>query len=101
MLRESEDELGELWASAPGLVVLSGVEVSAREGHILVYGGTDRYWTDSFGLARKEGDVIDPGAGNDTVDPGYDARRTSPGVSVSSGGTGRGWPSSSIATKTK
>ncbi len=45
-----------------------------------IQGGTDRYWTDQFGLARKEGDVIDPGAGNDTVDPGYDARRTSPGV---------------------
>src|SRR3954454_14363907 len=31
-------ELAELNAGAGGLVVLSGVEVSAREGHFLVYG---------------------------------------------------------------
>ncbi|WP_457205751.1 calcium-binding protein [Nocardioides sp. P5_C9_2] len=45
-----------------------------------IFGGTDRYHADAFGLLHKEGDLIDPGAGNDTVDPGYDARRTSPGV---------------------
>jgi predicted metal-dependent phosphoesterase TrpH len=33
-----EDELDELRARAGDLVVLSGVEVSAREGHFLVYG---------------------------------------------------------------
>src|SRR5947209_20039574 len=32
------DELAELGRSAGGLVVLSGAEVSAREGHFLVYG---------------------------------------------------------------
>ena len=32
------DELADLNAMADGLVVLSGVEVSAREGHFLVYG---------------------------------------------------------------
>ena len=32
------DELAELNAMSNGLVVLSGVEVSAREGHFLVYG---------------------------------------------------------------
>lgn len=36
-----EHELEELRAAAPGLVVLSGVEVSARQGHVLVYGITD------------------------------------------------------------
>ena len=34
-------ELAELNAKADGLVVLSGVEVSAREGHFLVYGLPD------------------------------------------------------------
>jgi predicted metal-dependent phosphoesterase TrpH len=35
------DELAELNARSDGLVVLSGVEVSAREGHFLVYGLPD------------------------------------------------------------
>ena len=35
------DELADLNARADGLVVLSGVEVSAREGHFLVYGLPD------------------------------------------------------------
>lgn len=35
------DELAELSGQAEGLVVLSGVEVSAREGHFLVYGLPD------------------------------------------------------------
>ncbi|RUL89700.1 PHP-associated domain-containing protein [Tautonia sociabilis] len=35
------DELAELQARAGELTVLSGVEVSAREGHFLVYGLTD------------------------------------------------------------
>src|SRR4051812_3399664 len=34
----TEDELNELRAEAPGLVVLSGIEVSTRQGHFLVYG---------------------------------------------------------------
>jgi predicted metal-dependent phosphoesterase TrpH len=34
----TEPELQELRAAEPGLVVLAGVEVSAREGHFLVYG---------------------------------------------------------------
>lgn len=34
----TEAELEELRALAPGLVILSGVEVSAREGHFLAYG---------------------------------------------------------------
>ena len=33
-----QDELDELNRSAQGLVVLSGAEISAREGHFLVYG---------------------------------------------------------------
>lgn len=36
-----EDELEELRAAAPGLVVLAGIEVSAEEGHFLVYGVHD------------------------------------------------------------
>jgi predicted metal-dependent phosphoesterase TrpH len=39
----TEEELNELRAEAPGLVVLSGIEVSAREGHFLVYGVTDPF----------------------------------------------------------
>ena len=35
------DELADLAGRAKGLVVLSGVEVSAREGHFLVYGLPD------------------------------------------------------------
>ncbi len=34
----AEDELDELRAAAPGLVVLAGVEVSTRQGHFLAYG---------------------------------------------------------------
>jgi predicted metal-dependent phosphoesterase TrpH len=34
----TEEELAELRAAAPGLVVLAGVEVSARQGHFLAYG---------------------------------------------------------------
>lgn len=36
-----DDELAELAAGAGGLVVLAGAEVSAREGHFLVYGLPD------------------------------------------------------------
>ncbi len=35
------DELADLAGRAPGLLILSGVEVSAREGHFLVYGLPD------------------------------------------------------------
>jgi predicted metal-dependent phosphoesterase TrpH len=38
-----EEELEELSAAAPDLVVLSGIEVSARQGHFLVYGVTDPF----------------------------------------------------------
>src|SRR5262249_16713503 len=33
-----EPELEELRAAAPGLVVLSGIEVTAQQGHFLTYG---------------------------------------------------------------
>jgi predicted metal-dependent phosphoesterase TrpH len=36
-----DDELAELRAAAPGLVVLSGMEVTGRGGDVLVYGITD------------------------------------------------------------
>ena len=39
----TEDELRELRSVAPGLVVLAGVEVSAREGHFLAYGVSDPF----------------------------------------------------------
>jgi predicted metal-dependent phosphoesterase TrpH len=50
------DELAELAARADGLVVLSGVEVSAREGHFLVYGLPDLQGVDA-GIAL--GDLLD------------------------------------------
>jgi predicted metal-dependent phosphoesterase TrpH len=34
----TEDELHEMRAVAPGLVVLAGIEVSTRQGHFLTYG---------------------------------------------------------------
>ena len=37
----TEDELDELRAAGPGLVVLAGVEVSTRQGHFLAYGVRD------------------------------------------------------------
>ncbi len=39
----TEAELETLRALAPGLVVLAGIEVSAREGHFLVYGVTNPF----------------------------------------------------------
>ena len=39
----TEDELRELRARQPNLVVLAGVEVSAREGHFLAYGVSDPF----------------------------------------------------------
>src|SRR4051794_34223907 len=41
----TEEELEELRADAPELVVLAGIEVSAREGHFLVYGVTNPFAT--------------------------------------------------------
>lgn len=41
----TEEELNELRAEAPGLVILSGIEVTAREGHFLVYGVTNPFAT--------------------------------------------------------
>lgn len=49
------DELAELSRHAGGLVVLSGVEVSAREGHFLVYGLPD---LDGVGPGIALGDLI-------------------------------------------
>jgi predicted metal-dependent phosphoesterase TrpH len=34
----TEDELDELSASVPGVIVLSGIEVSTKQGHFLAYG---------------------------------------------------------------
>jgi predicted metal-dependent phosphoesterase TrpH len=39
----TEDELDELRAIEPGLVVLSGIEVTTKQGHFLVYGVTDPF----------------------------------------------------------
>jgi predicted metal-dependent phosphoesterase TrpH len=39
----TEEELHELRAAAPGLVVLAGIEVSCREGHFLTYGVGDPF----------------------------------------------------------
>lgn len=47
-----------------------------------IYGELDNYKADAFGLLHRIGDTIVPGAGNDYVDPGYDARAVSAGVDV-------------------
>src|SRR6478735_205779 len=39
----TQSELDELRAAAPGLVILSGIEVSTRQGHFLVYGVTNPF----------------------------------------------------------
>jgi predicted metal-dependent phosphoesterase TrpH len=39
----TEDELDELRAAEPGLVVLAGIEVTTRQGHFLAYGVTDPF----------------------------------------------------------
>ncbi len=39
----TESELDELRAQAPDLLILAGIEVSSREGHILVYGVTNPF----------------------------------------------------------
>jgi predicted metal-dependent phosphoesterase TrpH len=39
----TEEELDELRAAEPGLVVLAGIEVSCREGHFLTYGVTNPF----------------------------------------------------------
>jgi predicted metal-dependent phosphoesterase TrpH len=39
----THEELDELRAAAPGLVVLAGIEVSTRQGHFLAYGVTDPF----------------------------------------------------------
>lgn len=47
-----------------------------------IYGELDSYRADQFGRLRRTGDTIAPGAGNDHVEPGYDARAVTPGVRV-------------------
>lgn len=47
-----------------------------------IYGELDAYKADQFGRLKRTGDTIVPGAGNDYVDPGYDARAVSAGVTV-------------------
>lgn len=37
----SDEELAELRAATPGILIFTGVEVSAKEGHFLAYGVTD------------------------------------------------------------
>ncbi|EON24805.1 MULTISPECIES: calcium-binding protein [Nocardioides] len=47
-----------------------------------IFGELDGYAADKFGRFHRAGDTIVPGAGNDYVDPGYDARAVSPGIDV-------------------
>ena len=47
-----ENELKELRALEPGLIVLGGIEVSCREGHFLAY-GVDDAWALSHGIGVK------------------------------------------------
>src|SRR3954471_2905906 len=54
----TDAELEELRAPHPGLVVLAGMEVSAREGHFLVYGISDpSALRPGVGVARLCGEV--------------------------------------------
>lgn len=59
-----DEELEELRAAAPDLVILSGVEVAARGGDVLVYGLPEPYapprginWTELCRIVRKQGGV--------------------------------------------
>ncbi|MBA3780660.1 MAG: hypothetical protein H0X12_02265 [Nocardioides sp.] len=49
--------------------------ILAGAGDDTVYGGADAFWVDGRG-DHKVGDVIDPGPGNDSIDPVADARNS-------------------------
>ena len=51
----TEAELEVLRSLAPGLVVLAGIEVSAREGHFLVYGVQDPFAVPRLTIRRSTG----------------------------------------------
>ncbi|HLW68894.1 MAG TPA: PHP domain-containing protein [Gemmataceae bacterium] len=58
----TDEELNELRAAAPELVLLAGIEVSAQAGHILVYGIHDPFafpkeisWADCCYEAHRQG----------------------------------------------
>lgn len=60
----TEGELAELRAAQPDLVILAGIEVSAQDGHLLVYGVTDPFafprhipWADACLEAHRQGGV--------------------------------------------
>ena len=62
--RWPQEELEELRAAAPDLVILSGVEVSGRHGHVLVYGAADLSgigpgigWAELCREVRRQGGV--------------------------------------------
>jgi Ca2+-binding RTX toxin-like protein len=54
--------------------------VHGGDGHDRIFGQGDAYWADSYGRARRRGDMLSGGAGNDHLDPGADPRPVSPGV---------------------
>ena len=59
-------------------VVCGGVgsdTILGGAGDDTIFGGVDAFWIDGRG-DHKVGDVIDPGPGNDTVDPVADQRRS-------------------------
>lgn len=59
-------------------IVCAGVgadTVLGGAGDDVIYGGADAFWVDGRG-DHKVGDLIDPGPGNDTVDPVADQRRS-------------------------
>jgi Ca2+-binding RTX toxin-like protein len=51
-----------------------------------ILGELDAYWVDAYGRQLKQGDTLTGGAGNDVLDPGQDARPTSPGAPVTPDG---------------
>ena len=59
-------------------VVCAGVgadTILGGAGDDTIYGGADAFWVDGRG-DHKVGDVIDPGPGNDSIDPVADQRRS-------------------------
>ena len=56
--------------------------IAGGPGDDTIYGELDNYRADAFGRMHRTGDTIVGGAGNDYIDPGYDARAVSPGVDV-------------------
>jgi predicted metal-dependent phosphoesterase TrpH len=83
-----EEELDELRAEAPDLVILSGVEVSGRGGDVLVYGLPEPYapprginWTELCRIVHRQGGVAIAAHPNRWGQP-FDSLVQEPGVDL-------------------